>query len=489
MLVGRAVFEAESYEGWAEQHKTIDAQPPSGMRPELANWQGLDQLVLKLLAKDREQRPNDVDEFLRMLGLVRFIGPGARAIPEIDTLASSAEAEAFGESAPASEDTRKSSTRKAGQLWAIGLIGALATALIAAVALLWSSSWLRGRSGGTTVPSQSATRSDQVLNPVSPNPRAVGPKAQPSTQGGQTKLSNQHPSAADVEGQAEDLARQQRYSESFRLFDEACKGGDMKACDFLGEMYDEGHGVARNYSMAVALYNKACSTGIARGCFDLGPMYESGRGVAKDHSNALKSYEKACDGGFPDGCFDLGLTYANGTGVTKDAHRGAALISKACDGGNSDACVALGTMYIQGEGVTEDLARARTLFSKACDSGIGNGCFNLGMIYQLGGGVAEDHSKAATFYSKACDAKVAKGCDSLGVLYENGDGVARDDYHAAALFAKACDYGEGAGCTDLGLSYLNGIGVEKDAKKAQEMFGAACFAHYQRGCDELKKLQ
>ena len=75
MLTGRKVFDAENYHGWAQQHLNALPQPPSDLRPDLANWPGLDALVLRLLAKNREQRPKDVAELIRLLDAVVFVSP------------------------------------------------------------------------------------------------------------------------------------------------------------------------------------------------------------------------------------------------------------------------------------------------------------------------------------------------------------------------------------------------------------------------------
>jgi hypothetical protein len=71
MLTGQTVFHAENYEGWARQHQTTPPPPPSTLRPDLANWQGLDALTLRLLAKDRDDRPKNVAELLGLLDAVR----------------------------------------------------------------------------------------------------------------------------------------------------------------------------------------------------------------------------------------------------------------------------------------------------------------------------------------------------------------------------------------------------------------------------------
>ncbi|MGO9638644.1 MAG: serine/threonine-protein kinase, partial [Terracidiphilus sp.] len=77
MLTGQTPFHAENYEGWARQHHAIPPQPPSTLRPDLANWLGLDTLVLRLLAKDRNDRPKDVSELLGLLDAVRLVSPEA----------------------------------------------------------------------------------------------------------------------------------------------------------------------------------------------------------------------------------------------------------------------------------------------------------------------------------------------------------------------------------------------------------------------------
>ena len=77
MLTGQTPFQAHNTEGWMYQHLQEPPRPPSQLRPELANWQGLDTLVLRLLAKDREQRPKDAAELLSLFDAVSRIAPVA----------------------------------------------------------------------------------------------------------------------------------------------------------------------------------------------------------------------------------------------------------------------------------------------------------------------------------------------------------------------------------------------------------------------------
>jgi len=84
MLTGQTVFEAENYEGWLFEHMQTPPRPPSSLRTELAGWKGLDALVLRLLAKNREDRPRDVAELLGLLDAVRPTAPERQpTVPEI----------------------------------------------------------------------------------------------------------------------------------------------------------------------------------------------------------------------------------------------------------------------------------------------------------------------------------------------------------------------------------------------------------------------
>jgi serine/threonine protein kinase len=72
MLTGQQVFEAENYHEWAQKHMNTLPRAPSSLRPELAKWKGLDALVLRLLAKDRKDRPQGVPAVLALLDTIVY---------------------------------------------------------------------------------------------------------------------------------------------------------------------------------------------------------------------------------------------------------------------------------------------------------------------------------------------------------------------------------------------------------------------------------
>ncbi len=75
MLTSRTVFQADSYEGWAMHHLNTAPIPPSSLRADLADWKGLDALTTRLLSKDREKRPGDFAEVLRLIDVIQHIAP------------------------------------------------------------------------------------------------------------------------------------------------------------------------------------------------------------------------------------------------------------------------------------------------------------------------------------------------------------------------------------------------------------------------------
>ena len=75
MLTGRTPFEADEYSEWGWQHKNAPRIAPSQFRPELAQWPGLDDLVLRTLAVNRDDRPESVKDFLYHLAAVQHAGP------------------------------------------------------------------------------------------------------------------------------------------------------------------------------------------------------------------------------------------------------------------------------------------------------------------------------------------------------------------------------------------------------------------------------
>jgi TPR repeat protein len=380
MLTGQTPFHAENYEGWSRQHQTTPPQPPSTLRPDLANWQGLDALVLRLLAKDRNDRPKDVAELLSMLDAVRLVPSEVRR----ETVAERLRLQS-------TELLRGKSFRRIPR-WARFISVAMLVIVVITVGL------------------------------------AVGlPATTITALGSEFDRPHNHAFArtfykfacARNDKNACYSAAEYASSPAYRMnyLSKSCDLGNANGCESLGEDYDFGSFVSRDYSRAEIFYSKACEMGNTHGCDGLnrlGFYYELGAIVGQNISRAEDLYSKTCAVGNAEGCEGLrtvGYDYQIGQGVKQDILRAAALYSKVCDAGNASGCDYLGSLYLFGEGVNQDFHSALALISKACNEGDAGGCWNEGQIYLSGWGLAKNKDKAKDYFKKGCTMGLKIACD------------------------------------------------------------------------------
>ena len=95
--------------------------------------------------------------------------------------------------------------------------------------------------------------------------------------------------------------------------------GDAQAQYRLGEMYDNGEGVAADDLKAVKWYRKAAEQGHPGAQWLLGYKYEYGSGVAVDNVESIKWFRKAADQGHGIAQFELAMRYHTGKGTAKDS--------------------------------------------------------------------------------------------------------------------------------------------------------------------------
>jgi len=67
--------------------------------------------------------------------------------------------------------------------------------------------------------------------------------------------------------------------------------GDAIAQNTLGDMYNEGKGVAQDFTEAVRLYKLSANQGNAFAQYNLGNMYSFGKGVAQNLTEAGRLYQ------------------------------------------------------------------------------------------------------------------------------------------------------------------------------------------------------
>jgi serine/threonine-protein kinase len=414
MLTGRPPFHAHSTSGWMKQHLEETPARPSELRPELADWPGLDGLAMRLLAKNRDDRPLDA-ELLTLLDEV-WHGPGQKQ-PEV---AAEERLEGSGTivegewgrpgmvPAPLPQPVlqpvipmpRPRARRFPG--WARGALAILALAAIAVAVRLFApqlqpqpqqAQALVTQPASSPAPVQSLDSHDAQPSMAEEPPRVSASDAKPAV-GKPVSPQEQKPAVEEVKPPADKPS--------------IPKPSPGEMAQQAIALYDQ-----KRYAEAGPLLDQACASGGWEACKDLGIMYRDGRGVAEDDSRAAALFAKDCQADPPNGCNRLGVMVANGKGVARDDARAAALYATACNAGDAMGCSNLGNIYATGRGVTRDDAQAASLYLKACEAGDAPGCSNLGNSYRFGRGVEKDSAKARQFLDKGCKMGNQWGCDRL----------------------------------------------------------------------------
>jgi serine/threonine protein kinase len=320
MLTGRNPFQAENAEGWMYQHLQFEPPRPSMVRPEVAEWPGLDEAVLHLLAKNRDRRtPNAIAAFdaLQALRCVRYADVEETVLvhrslrfkhPELPARLERPTAEP-GSSAAAANGGEETQSR--GSHWGfMGLIAAAAAFIALTIAAL-------------AIPASTVYGYGRRLD----SPR--------------------HPGLAML------------------LYHVACSRGSGVACASLGLDYETESGGQSDPASAAPFFSRACADEYLPGCVEAGRAYELGRGVQQNEPRAVEFYSRACNLSDPEGCASLGRMYEQGSGVDQDYSHAIALFAQSCESANADGCEGLARSYRDGHGVDRDPKMAATLFDKA----------------------------------------------------------------------------------------------------------------------------
>src|SRR5262245_60009821 len=77
-------------------------------------------------------------------------------------------------------------------------------------------------------------------------------------------------------------------------------------CPSPAACFDRGASlVDQDPKTAAEMFTIACEGSVVAACNNLGQLHEEGRGVARDVKKALSLYERACEGSSPHGCNSL----------------------------------------------------------------------------------------------------------------------------------------------------------------------------------------
>lgn len=119
------------------------------------------------------------------------------------------------------------------------------------------------------------------------------------------------------------------------------------------------------------LYLTAAAGGFPPAQNNLGNLYEQGLGVAKNEVQAAYWYRRAADQSEPRAQHSLGAMYLLGRGVSKDLDKGLRWLQRSAVQGHAAACADLANLYWQGEVLPRNKTRALAWWLVAAGSGDG----------------------------------------------------------------------------------------------------------------------
>jgi TPR repeat protein len=228
--------------------------------------------------------------------------------------------------------------------------------------------------------------------------------------------------------------------------------GDVPAQTPLGEIYEQGLGVAQNYDESLHWYRMAADQGDRDAQMKLGYLYWQGRGAPRDQSEALRCFRQAALRGDAVGQTIMGDNCAGyivdvSGEKREDFDEAFRWYRMAADQGHSGAQCMLGALYEEGKGVERHRFQALRWYHKAAKQGHANAQLQIGYCcYDMGLLAGRDERQAVRFWREALRAwrkSADRGNDSaqmaIGEMYWTGRGVAQDRQEALVWFRKGAE--------------------------------------------------
>jgi serine/threonine protein kinase len=492
MLTGRTPFHAHTTSGWMKQHMEETPRPPSELRPELADWPGLDELTLRMLAKNRDDRPQDA-ELLSLLD--DLLCGGGQERPE-----------------PASETDREHPMTVIEGEWR--------RPATVPTPLPTSHSTSLPKPHSTSLPKPHST---SLPKPIpTPIPASIPPAlpqqyTTPLPQQYQTPVPQQYPTPLPQQYQTP-VSQQyptplpQQYPTPYpqappqQYIQVPSQPGSPQPKPTVMQFLERTWGFIATLVVAIVVglvqvyapqllhFGSAPAPQTAPQTVQTQPAFahnpdtppaQSSQGANANSASAVESNAAAEKPASPP-AGKPAQTNVPPPAAQKPEPSPAPPVAPPTAQKPSGAELEQQAASLY---KSNRFSEAATLFDQACSAGSREACDNLGVMYASGKGVAQDDARAAALYATACNAGNALGCNNLGNIYASGRGVSKDNAEAASLYTKACASGNAIGCSNIGNYYRLGIGVEKDSAKARQFLTKGCKMGNQWGCDRLKEIQ
>ncbi|MFC1458192.1 tetratricopeptide repeat protein [Microvirga arabica] len=245
---------------------------------------------------------------------------------------------------------------------------------------------------------------------------------------------------------------------------------DAAAMTLLGELYNQGLGVAADPKKASEWYRLAAQRGDAHALAALGLMALDGRGMPKNAVQGRAWLEEAAAKGNPLASHNLALLLLTSESPA-DLQKAITLLKRAAEAEIPDAQHALGVLYLKGRGVERNPTEAARLFERAARNGSSVGEVEYAILLFNGDGVPASESQAARHFRRAAAKGNAIAQNRLARLLVAGRGVPANKVDAAAWHILAAAQGLADPWLDNALKDLTADERTRSEKLAAERLG------------------
>jgi len=178
---------------------------------------------------------------------------------------------------------------------------------------------------------------------------------------------------------------------------------------WAGDVEDADAAVGRkDYPTALAKYKISALKKDAYAQLQVGNMYNEGLGVAQDYAEAARWDKLAAEQGNPLAQFNLGVSYDKGQGVVQDYAEAVRWYMLAAAQGLAVARSNLGLMYAKGQGVVQNYTRAHMWFNLGAVTGDTNAVKNRDIAAKR---MTPQQIAEAQKLARECQARNFKNCD------------------------------------------------------------------------------
>ncbi|WP_165768306.1 tetratricopeptide repeat protein [Hymenobacter amundsenii] len=237
------------------------------------------------------------------------------------------------------------------------------------------------------------------------------------------------------------------------LLHQAAELGNISAMNFLGLLYGDGWGVAKDYTQAVFWLQKAAAARHPLAIYNLAVAYDNGLGVDKSHYKAFQLFLEAANLSYVVAMHPLGSMYEQGTGTEKNYVRARYWYKKAAIAGHTVATYDLGRCYMRGIGGPVRMPAAKRWLEAAQTAGEVMATVALGNYFTLLS--PPNWKQALTWYERAVEQgpqqESARALYQLGKAALLGQHIPGRSTEAKEYFQWAAKFGHPRAAIELAL--------------------------------------